>query len=191
MMRSAVIGFGLLLTSFVAWQADAAALFSFDNAAMTDWPRHARPFVLSGSFAVPELSPGALNGAGWSTGLMSVDLKVTRDGTTVARFTDPKELEYASGVGADGAYWIDVETPIPTPLFLGLSIRDLELVSADFDYLWCGYSFEAFPFGTPVPVVEAAVDEPGSLTLLIGGIVGCAAFTRVTRPSRRSPVTIA
>jgi hypothetical protein len=182
MVRSAAIGMGLLLASAVAWQADAATMFSFSNVAMTDWPAgSAPPFILSGSFTVPELNPGALTDTGWSIGLTSVDLRVTRDGTTVAQFTDPKQLEYASGVGADGAYWIDVETPIPASRFLGFSIRDLGLVSADFVYTWCGYSFEAFPSGTPDPVVETAVDEPGSFTLLAGGIVGCAAFARRKR----------
>ena len=106
-------------------------MFSFAGVPMDDGVAEDPALSLSGSFVVPALNPGVLSGTGWIANLISVNFTVTDGGTVIGSFTDPTQLQLASGVGANGQYTIDVELIIPSVDFLGLTIMDQGVTSAD------------------------------------------------------------
>ncbi len=166
-----------LLAAVCAHRADATVTFSFANMPLSDTWGGGVPLDLSGSFSLPSLPDRVLDNT-WTNGLAGVDLTVTSGGATVASFLDPSVFRYAAGTGADGTYWVNIETSYP--IFFGLSVRDAVVLLADFvsptsDYgliAGHGYSYSPFPASglpiaaTTVTTEDAVISEPGSISLL-------------------------
>ena len=128
------------------------------------------PLLLSGSLTVPVLNPGLLSPT-FTFGLTNINLIVLSGGAILDSFTNPTLVEYTSGIGANGNYFVDLYQ-FGNP-FLGLTlegptIADVNSWGATFDDE--NFSTHGYTGGGAATIDEPA--SPGALALSAVIILG-------------------